>query len=127
MCSVFLNCDLQNKSSLYNSRQIKFFLKIELFHKLAGYSRVSYSQNREIVLLLLHSHHLDLTLCFQGVYHQGLRRLEGPGNSSWCCMGNRVHDREATQLPLLPPSSLSPLHSVLILKITRGRAFCHFS
>lgn len=101
MLSVFLKCDLQNKSSLYNPRQIKF-RKIKLFHKLAGYSRVSYSQNGEIVFLLLHSHHLDLSLCFQGVYHWGLRRLKGPGNTSWCCTCNRAHDREITNSPFCP-------------------------
>lgn len=130
MLSVFLSCDLQNKSSLYKPRQIK--LKKNRAVSQAGglWLGLQQPEGRNCVLLL-QSHHADLTLCFQGVYHQGLRRLKGPGNTSRCCTCDRAHDREATQLPLLPPSSspssLSPLHPVLILKITRGRAFCLFN
>lgn len=112
MLSVFLNYDLLNKSSLCNPRHFK---KIKLFHKLAGYSRVSCRQNGETVFLLLHSHHLDLTLCFQGRYHQGLRRLKGPSNTSWCCTCNRAHDGEAMQLPLFPPSSSPSSYHLCIL------------
>lgn len=75
MLSVFLNCDLQNKSSLYNSTQINFF-KNRAISQASGLQSGPYSQKGGIVFLLLHSHHLDLTLCFQGVYHQGLRTLQ---------------------------------------------------
>lgn len=78
MLPVFWNCDLRNKPSLHNHRQMSLN-KIKLYHKLSGYSQVLYSQNK-------HKNGVAATVrpppwpdyMLQGIYHQGLKRLKAP-------------------------------------------------